>query len=130
MSILGWVTIGVGFVLALWLGYLLVCFWAMLRVAGADQRRVTKAIALLPVRALLRAHTPPPPGVDAFRNEHCWATATAHALSPWLMQSEGLGLTRRCQTMIPTRLANPSNRFAEHVRTVSGNFYCETSEWR
>lgn len=49
MSILGWVTIGVGFLLAIWLGYLILSFWRMLRVAGADRRLVARAISSLPV---------------------------------------------------------------------------------
>lgn len=52
MSILGWVTIGVGWLLAFWLGYLILSFWRMLRVAGADRRLVSRAIASLPVSAL------------------------------------------------------------------------------
>merc|ERR1740124_462619 len=48
MTILGWVTIGVGYALAMYLWYMCVCFWKMLRVASADRRRVTRALATLP----------------------------------------------------------------------------------
>jgi hypothetical protein len=52
MSILGWVTIGVGFLLAVWLGHLVLSFWRMLRVAGADRRLVARAISSFPVSVL------------------------------------------------------------------------------
>jgi len=54
MSILGWVTIGVGFFFAGWLGYLVISFWKLLRTAGADLRLVTRAIASLPVSLAFR----------------------------------------------------------------------------
>ena len=48
MTILGWVNIGVGYAMVLYMWYMCVCFWKMLHVASADQRRVTRALATLP----------------------------------------------------------------------------------
>ena len=49
MSILGWVTIGVGYLIALYLWYMYLCFWWLLHAATADARLVKQAIAALPV---------------------------------------------------------------------------------
>merc|ERR1712137_815690 len=49
MTILGWVTIAVGYAIAVYLGYMYLCFWRQLREAGADARAVERAIAVLPV---------------------------------------------------------------------------------
>ena len=48
MTILGWVNIGVGYAMVMYMWYMCVCFWKMLHVASADQRRVTRALATLP----------------------------------------------------------------------------------
>ena len=48
MTILGWVTIGAGYSMALYLWYMTICFWKLLRDAGADSRRVAHALATLP----------------------------------------------------------------------------------
>ena len=49
MSILGWVTLAVGYGLGLYLWYMTLCFWKLLRAASADVRRVARAIAALPI---------------------------------------------------------------------------------
>ena len=48
MTILGWVNIGVGYAMVMYMWYMCVCFWKMLHVASADQRRVARALATLP----------------------------------------------------------------------------------
>lgn len=48
MTILGWVTVGVGYAMATYLWYMCVCFWQLLREASADTRRVARALASLP----------------------------------------------------------------------------------
>ena len=48
MTILGWVTVGVGYAMAAYLWYMCVCFWQLLREASADTRRVARALASLP----------------------------------------------------------------------------------
>ena len=50
MSILGWVTVGSGACAALYVWYMIFCYWAMLRAKGEDTRRVLRAIAALPCR--------------------------------------------------------------------------------
>lgn len=48
MTILGWVTVGIGYAMAIYLYYMCVCFWRLLREASADTRRVARALASLP----------------------------------------------------------------------------------
>eukprot|EP00908_Phaeocystis_cordata_P015804 Transcript_26994.p2 GENE.Transcript_26994~~Transcript_26994.p2 ORF type:complete len:294 (+),score=105.79 Transcript_26994:92-973(+) len=48
MTILGWVTVGVVYTIAVYLLYMCVCFWKLLREASADARRVARALATLP----------------------------------------------------------------------------------
>eukprot|EP00312_Isochrysidales_sp_CCMP1244_P020722 CAMPEP_0202786374 /NCGR_PEP_ID=MMETSP1388-20130828/70072_1 /ASSEMBLY_ACC=CAM_ASM_000864 /TAXON_ID=37098 /ORGANISM="Isochrysis sp, Strain CCMP1244" /LENGTH=241 /DNA_ID=CAMNT_0049455929 /DNA_START=21 /DNA_END=743 /DNA_ORIENTATION=+ len=60
MSILGWVTIGIGFASAGWVGLLLLGFWRLLRQAGENDREVERAIASLPTVLFRGKHTPLP----------------------------------------------------------------------
>ena len=54
MSILGWVTAAAVGGCALYMWYMCVCFWRVLRSAAEDSRRVRRAIASLPSRKYRR----------------------------------------------------------------------------
>jgi len=49
MTILGWVTIAVGYFVAFYLWFMYLYFWQLLRAAGEDAKLVTRAIASMPV---------------------------------------------------------------------------------
>lgn len=53
-SILGWVTCATAVAAALYLWYMVLCFWKVLRKATEDIRRVLRAIASLPARRYSR----------------------------------------------------------------------------
>jgi hypothetical protein len=62
MTILGWVTIAVGYAGAAYLEYMCVCFWLRVRATGADGRRLNRAICSLPV--LRHGKDTPLPEID------------------------------------------------------------------
>lgn len=49
MNVLGWIALGASFTLGLYLWYMSFCFFAQLRKAGEDTRRVLRAISALPL---------------------------------------------------------------------------------
>ena len=49
MSILGWIALGTCFIIAVYLWYMCLCFFLMLRASSVNTRRVLAAIAALPV---------------------------------------------------------------------------------
>lgn len=50
MTIMGWITIAVAFSIVVYLWYMCICFWKLIRSASSDQRRVRRLIMALPVR--------------------------------------------------------------------------------
>ena len=54
MTILGWVTLASGAAAGLYVYYMIVCFWRLLRQASEDIRRVRRTIASLPTRRYRR----------------------------------------------------------------------------
>ena len=49
MSVLGWVTIGIGYASALYAWFMCACYWQLVRAAGEDARVLRRAIHALPV---------------------------------------------------------------------------------
>lgn len=50
MTILGWVTSAAAAAFSFYLWYMVICFWHLLHASGADARRLSRAIASLPIR--------------------------------------------------------------------------------
>ena len=54
MTILGWVTLAAGITAGIYVYYMIVCFWRLLRQASEDIRRVRRTINSLPLKRYRR----------------------------------------------------------------------------